>query len=223
MEGISQTESEYYSDSIEFSDISDNICDSNLEFLNISNNDLKSQVNNTANEYDDIVISNKRVKIVDSSQESFTQNSSFINLNSEIENISSRIESINNNIKNMINNMSPYICILEQISPLSSRENKKSIINIGKEGIKIGRSLDSKLPKDRDKNCFMMLSREHAYIYIKLSNGKPESYIVDCNSKNGTFVNNVKIKNHKLQLNDIISLGCENNSDKIYKYKVTKI
>ncbi|KAK6590407.1 forkhead associated domain (FHA) containing [Cryptosporidium xiaoi] len=212
------SEVEYYSDSIEFSDVTDNECENNLELLNIRRDELK---NIDEYEHDDISISNKRMRIPDSSQESCTQNSSFINLSNEIEIISNRIESINKNIKSMINNISPYVCILEQVSPILQKTNEKSIVNIGINGIKIGRSLDSKLPKDRNKNGFMMLSREHAYIYIKLSDGKPESYIVDCNSKNGTFVNNVKIRDYKLQPNDIISFGCKNNSN-VYKYKVIK-
>jgi len=47
------------------------------------------------------------------------------------------------------------------------------------------------------------VSREHARIIIDNS----EVYIEDCNSANGTFVNNQKIKRQKITRNDIVRLG----------------
>ena len=46
-------------------------------------------------------------------------------------------------------------------------------------------------------------SRHHAQIFSVLNN----DYILDLDSKNGTYVNNKKIKKHSLENDDVISIG----------------
>ncbi|KAJ1610503.1 forkhead associated domain (FHA) containing protein [Cryptosporidium canis] len=159
--------------------------------------------------------SNKRFRKIESSQESFTQNSQFNHLSNEIEDINSRIESISNSIENIMMNsggITSPVCILEQIPGNGSNGSKKRLsVQIGSGGLKIGRSRDCGFPgKLIPKKNLLKLSRNHAYIYVKKnSQGKNQAHIVDCNSMNGTYVNNVKIRNKILESDDILSFGCK--------------
>ncbi len=70
---------------------------------------------------------------------------------------------------------------------------------IGEKGLIIGRD---------PKQCDIVIpdlnvSRVHAWVTVK----KGEAVIIDRGSKNGTYVNQVKVENAKLKSGDIIQLG----------------
>lgn len=208
----SDTSDEFYSDPIESSETEDS-----KEFergRNVGREDSEEE-DRIEQDNDDYGHFNsyRKFRKIESSQESCTQNSQFNYLNSEIENISSRIESISSNIENIIMDsghvMDP-VCILEQVPPVGrGHSNKKAFVQVGSCGLKIGRSSDCRFPGNlAPKKNLLRLSRSHAYIYVKKNGqGNNQIHIVDCNSVNGTFVNNLKIKHKILKSNDIISFG----------------
>ena len=74
--------------------------------------------------------------------------------------------------------------------------------------LRIGRDPDSDIYIDNT-----VVSGAHAVIEVKddpESEGAPEYYIKDLQSTNGTFVNDQKIKQHRLQHNDMIRVGWNN-------------
>lgn len=73
-----------------------------------------------------------------------------------------------------------------------------------------------RIGRDPDSDIFIdstVVSNAHAVIEVKdnpESDGAPEYYIKDLNSTNGTFVNDQKIQQQKLQHNDMIRVGWNN-------------
>ncbi|KAF7458840.1 forkhead associated domain (FHA) containing protein [Cryptosporidium felis] len=213
------SEEEFYSDSIEISDIENHVGDFRNKKLK-RKGWVKSREGNRietqySEEESEVLTSHKRFRKIESSQETFTQNSDFNNLNNEIENINTRIDLINSSIESIIDsNNSDSICILERISKGDESSKIKSYICIGSNGLKIGRSPDSDFPGAgiTNKKHLIRISRNHAYIYVKNENGRKVICLVDCNSANGTFVNNKRIKSHILRENDILSFGSTKNT-----------
>jgi pSer/pThr/pTyr-binding forkhead associated (FHA) protein len=89
------------------------------------------------------------------------------------------------------------------------------------EGVAINKfKLDDKpilrIGRDPDSDIFIdnaVVSNAHAVIEVKGnpdSDSAPEYYVKDLNSTNGTFVNDQKIKLHKLQHDDMIRVGWNN-------------
>ena len=77
-----------------------------------------------------------------------------------------------------------------------------------KSRLRIGRDPDSEIFIDNT-----VVSNAHAVIEVKdnpESAGVPQYYIKDLNSTNGTFVNDQKVKHHKLQHDDMIRVGWNN-------------
>jgi len=70
-----------------------------------------------------------------------------------------------------------------------------------------------RIGRDPDSDIFIdntVVSSAHAVIEVKENpeaDGAAEYYIKDLNSTNGTFVNDQKIKHHRLRHNDMIRVG----------------
>lgn len=209
---------EFYSDPIESSEFDDS--DKMERGRNLGGEgfeeDDRIEQDNDGFEYFN---SHRKFRKIESSQESYTQNSHFNYLNSEIEDINSRIESISSNIENIImdsGHVTDPVCILEQVPFADHNHSSKNVfVQVGSCGLKIGRSSDCDFPGNlAPSKDLLRLSRSHAYIYVKKTDqGKNQIHIVDCNSANGTFVNNVKIKSQILKQNDILSFGCADLDD----------
>ena len=69
---------------------------------------------------------------------------------------------------------------------------------LSKRQMMIGRRMDCDI-RINSKNA----SRHHAQIFKVLS----DDYILDLDSKNGTFVNSKRIKKHSLEHGDVITIG----------------
>lgn len=233
----SEEDEEFYSDSIECSEFEDSIemvrsrNVGNKEFEEedgIEEEDEEENNSDNNNEYG-ILNSHKRFRKIESSQESYTQNSNFNYLNNEIKDINNKIELISSNIENIITNsgyLSNPVCILEQIHTDNKNSGKKVLIQVGNSGLKIGRNSDCDFPGKMVPNkSLLRLSRNHAYLYAKKNNkGKDQIYLVDCNSVNGTYVNNIRIKNKILKSNDILSFGekdDDNDNSQIFEQKLS--
>ena len=71
-------------------------------------------------------------------------------------------------------------------------------VPLDKETITIGRKADNDIHIDN-----LSVSGQHARVITILN----DSFIEDCNSTNGTFVNGNLVKKHALQNNDVIKIG----------------
>ncbi|KAH8582931.1 forkhead associated domain (FHA) containing [Cryptosporidium sp. chipmunk genotype I] len=207
---ISEEGDEFYSDSVECSEFEDSV--EIVRSQSVGSEEFEEDgIEMDDNEYE-ILNSHKRFRKIESSQESYTQNSNFNYLNNEIKDINSKIESISSNIENIITNsgnVTNPVCILEYIPTNNKNLGKKILFQVGNSGLKIGRNSDCDFPgKIVPNKDLLKLSRNHAYIYVKKnSQGKDQIYLVDCNSVNGTYVNNIKIKSQILNSNDVLSFG----------------
>ncbi|OII75459.1 forkhead associated domain-containing protein [Cryptosporidium ubiquitum] len=221
-----QEEEEFYSDSIECSEFEDSVEMKRSQDIQSEKSKEDDEIEQEDDEYE-ILNSHKRFRKIESSQESYTQNSSFNYLNSEIEDINNRIKSINSSIENTIMNSGNFtnpVCILEHIHTNSKNSKKKILVQVGNSGIKIGRNPDCDFPgKTTPNKNLLKLSRNHAYIFVKKnSQGKDQICLVDCNSVNGTYVNNVKIKNKILNSNDILSFGYKDEDNLNFEDRLSK-
>ncbi len=93
---------------------------------------------------------------------------------------------------------------------IASQEDVATIVVTGTDGVvtgeyplakrqmMIGRRMDCDI-RVNSKNA----SRHHAQIFKVLS----EDYILDLDSKNGTFVNAKRVKKHSLDHGDVITIG----------------
>lgn len=212
-----EEDDEFYSDSVECSEFEDLIQMKRSQDDQSENFEDDDGIEQEDDECE-ILNSHKRFRKIESSQESYTQNSNFNYLNNEIENINNKIESINNNIENIIMNSGDFsnpICILEHIPTNEKKSKKKILVQVGNCGLKIGRNSDCDFPgKIVPNKNLLKLSRNHAFIFVKKdSQGKDQICLVDCNSVNGTYVNNIKIKNQILNSNDILSFGYKDEDE----------
>jgi two-component system, NtrC family, sensor kinase len=60
----------------------------------------------------------------------------------------------------------------------------------------------------RDERCDICISRDWiSHIHAELKVGETTAEIIDCQSRNGTFVNGVQVKRHRLRDGDRLQFG----------------
>ena len=86
-----------------------------------------------------------------------------------------------------------------------SKANQVEEFDYSKNELKIGRAADSNIQFDPEAD--VVVSREHGKI-VKNNSEPPEFTIVDNNSRNGIFVNKIRVKGSaKLTPGDEVQLG----------------